>query len=367
MKKPNYKHSIINVSKSFLKHYDLYLKPDTHKGLDQILNKGYKHIIYMLLDGLGVNVLNMHLNPQDFFRKHLKDQITSVFPPTTVAATNAVLAANPPYTTGYVGWTQYFKTEDMHAMVFLDIDFYTGKKSAYSLREKYLSYESITQKIANKHSDVFVSELFPAFMPNGSQTFDDHVTKLQKIIKTHPSSFTYVYWTEPDLSQHEFGIGHEKIKTVIRDLNQKVESLTQGFDDDVLLVIIADHGLIDVTSIDLLKDEKLLSYLKRMPSIEPRATNFYVNENDHVNFKKHFNKQYKGYFKLYSKKALYRSGLLGSGEKHPLIDDFIGDFIAIAHDSYMFGLSEGKPFKAHHAGLTDQELRVPLIIYAKNC
>ncbi|MFU8792823.1 MAG: alkaline phosphatase family protein [Acholeplasmataceae bacterium] len=367
MRKPNYKHSIINISKSFLKHYQLYEKSDTHKALDQVLSKGYQHIVYMLLDGLGVNVIKKHLEPKDFLRKHLKDQITSVFPPTTVAATNAVLAANPPYTTGYVGWTQYFKTEDMHAMVFLDTDFYTGKKSEYNLREKYLSYESITKKIEQKHQDVYVSELFPDFMPNGSKTFSEHVTKIKSIIKTYDASFTYVYWTEPDLSQHDFGIGHEKIKDVITDLNHQVETLAHSFDDDVLLVVIADHGLIDVTSIDLLKDALLMSCLKRMPSIEPRATNFYVHEDHHTNFKKHFNKTYKRYFKLYSKKALYNSGLLGTGEKHPLIDDFIGDFMAIAKGSYMFGLSKGTPFKAHHAGLTDAELRVPLIIYAKNC
>ena len=367
MKKPDYNHSILNVSRSFLKAYDCYHLNDTNQILDAYLDKGYRHVVYMLLDGLGVNVLKKHLNRNDFFRKQLKDQITSVFPPTTVAATNTVLSAQPPYVTGYVGWTQFFKTEDMHAMVFLDTDYYTGKKAPYSLREKYLSYTPITQQIGNHHPNVFTSELFPSFVPNGSKTITEHIDKLKDIIKNHEASFTYVYWTEPDLSQHEFGIGHEKIKTIIKSLNDQVKALTESFDHDVLLVIIADHGLIDVESIDLLEDQQLLSYLTQMPSLEPRATSFNVHKKDQDAFEKHFNRLYKRYFKLYSKKALYESQLLGNGDKHVMLDDFIGDYVAIAHKKYMFGLSKGKPFKAHHAGLSDQELRVPLIIYAKNC
>ena len=51
---------------------------------------------------------------------------------------------------------------------------------------------------------------------------------------------------------------------------------------------------------------------------------------------------------------------------HPKIDDFIGDYIAIAiSDSamksiYMQNGKWKKEFKAHHAGLTEDEMLVPL-------
>ena len=71
-----------------------------------------KHIIYVLLDGLGLNVVKKHLSKDDALRKYCLKGISSVFPPTTVAATNAVLSATPPIVNGHIGWVQYFDKED---------------------------------------------------------------------------------------------------------------------------------------------------------------------------------------------------------------------------------------------------------------
>jgi len=58
--------------------------------------------------------------------------------------------------------------------------------------------------------------------------------------------------------------------------------------------------------------------------------------------------------------------LLGFGKRHPKIDDFIGDYVAIAiSDAAMKSifLQNGKnehELKAHHCGLTKDEMLVPL-------
>ena len=48
--------------------------------------------------------------------------------------------------------------------------------------------------------------------------------------------------------------------------------------------------------------------------------------------------------------------------KHQYLDSFIGDYIAISTSNKMIQLKKGEPFKAHHAGLTKEELEVPIII-----
>jgi predicted AlkP superfamily pyrophosphatase or phosphodiesterase len=366
MKMPNYKHSIMNVSRSFLKHYGLYDQSDTILKLDEQLKKNYKHIIYMLLDGLGDNLLRLHLKEDDFFRKHQIDTITSVFPPTTVAATNAVLAAKPPISTGYLGWVQYFKDMDMQGVVFMDVDYYTHVKSPVSFQKTYLSYQTIVDQVGHARNDVSTSVLFPDFVEGGSKTFNEHIKRLQDIIKINNQSFTYVYWTSPDLEAHEHGIASDKVKSVVKDLNKRVEAFSKTLKNDTLMVIIADHGLIDVDTIILTDDDVMMSCLLRMPSFEPRATNFFIKDGMHDVFEKHFKSTYKDAFKLLTKEEIIHAKLFGEGTKHVLFDDFLGDFVAIAIDKYMFGMSKGAHFKAHHAGLTQQELDVPLIIYAKN-
>ncbi|RKY52729.1 MAG: phosphodiesterase, partial [Candidatus Neomarinimicrobiota bacterium] len=177
--------------------------------------------------------------------------------------------------------------------------------------------------------------------------------------------FNYLYWTQPDLVEHVTGIYSNETKEVITSLNNDFTELIENINDDTIVICIADHGLINVKELPLFDNKKLLSMLKRLPSIEPRATNFFVKEGLHKEFKNLFNENYSEYFKLYTKKEILDLGLFGKGNKHELIDMFLGDFLAIAIDNYMFSLGNGKGYIAHHAGMSEDEMIVPLIIYSK--
>jgi len=155
--KPDYENSILNVSNSFLHHYNIKTKYNGIPELDEELKNNYDHVVYMLLDGMGLNIVNELLDKDDALRKYVRKPITSVFPPTTVAATNAVLSGLPPISSGYLGWVQYFKQEDTDLTVFLNQDFYTGKTFDENLRDKYLSYENIISKIGQKNKDVITN------------------------------------------------------------------------------------------------------------------------------------------------------------------------------------------------------------------
>lgn len=366
MNKPDYRHSIMNVSRSFLKHYGCYQGHDTIESMDQHLKRNHAHVIYMLLDGLGDDLMKRHLPEDAFLRRHQKDRITSVFPPTTVAATNAVLAAKPPISTGYLGWIQYFAELDMQGVVFMNEDYYTKVKSPVNFQQTYLSYETIVDQIAKAHPNIHCETLFPDFVPGGSKTFQAHLDKLKAIQQKHAKSFSYVYWTSPDLEAHMHGIDGKTVHQVIVALNDAIEQFTLELSDDTMITIIADHGMIDVKTMMIDQDEVIMSSLIRMPSFEPRATNFFIKKECLSTFETHFKKTYGKYFQLLSKDEIMKMALFGQESPHPKFASFLGDYVAIAIDCYMFGLSKGVAFKAHHAGLTESELWVPLIIYAND-
>jgi hypothetical protein len=361
---PDYKNSILNVTATLLKHYHADSIYPSIEVLEKSLKQSYDHIVYMLLDGMGINIINKHLEPHDFLRKQIKKVITSVYPPTTVAATNTVLSGLPPYSTGYLGWVQYFKHEDTNCAVFLNSDFYdSSKKFDYVLRDKYLKYQTIYEQITLASPSVKTYELFPSFRENGFESFELQIKRLKTITSLDEKNFTYVYWTDPDMTEHDFGIDSIETQNVLRSLNHQVELFANEMNEKTLLVIIADHGLIDVKGINLFEDEKLLGYLIRKPSIEPRTTNFFVKSAYKNHFKNEFDKKYGKLFKLMTRLEFLESNLLGYGKKHPMLQDFLGDYIAVAIDSYMFNMNEESSFKAHHAGLTKKEMEVPLIIY----
>lgn len=366
IKYPDYTNSIMNVSNTFLHYYGIKTDYNGIKELENELQSKPDHIIYILLDGMGINIVNNLLKENDCLRKYVRKEITSVFPPTTVAATNAVLSGTPPITTGYLGWVQYFEQENTDVTVFLNNDFYNPEKTFdYSVRDRYLSYKNITTKIKEKCSDVESGIIFPEYIGGVSKSFE-HALEIA-LLKAHNNdkSFSYVYWTDPDLTEHPTGIYSNETKNMLISLNEDVKEFFDNLPQNSLVTIIADHGLTDVDELDLLQYETLLSYLKRMPSLEPRAMNFFVKDEFKNEFKDEFNKHFKDVYMLLTKEELLNQNLFGKGIKHQLIDMFLGDYIAIATSNILFKTSSAKIYKAHHAGLLEDEMMVPLIIYKK--
>lgn len=363
---PDYKNSIVNVSHTILDFYKAETKYPVIPELKERLDENIKHICLVLLDGMGINIIEKHLKPDSFIRENLTKKITSIFPPTTVAATNAVLTTNLPLQSGYLGWVQYFKKEDTNLVVFLNKDFYDETKHFQNnFIDMYLKQDLLYDYIKKARPEVKTYELFPDFRATGYKTFHLQMKRLLEITRKKEENFSYVYWTQPDQLEHEVGIDDQLVKEKLEKLDLELSNFAKEIDKDTLLIVIADHGLVNVEAIDLFKDEILMSYLIRKPSMEPRATNFFVKESFHLKFKTHFNKLYSKYYQLMTKDEFLTSGLIGQGLKHPLLDSFLGDYIAIAISNKFFKFKDGIEFKAHHAGLLKAEMEVPLIIYSK--
>ena len=67
---PDYNNSILNFSCSILNHFGAKVHHNTLPYVDSILKKNFKNVVVILLDGLGINILEKHLKPNDFLRKH---------------------------------------------------------------------------------------------------------------------------------------------------------------------------------------------------------------------------------------------------------------------------------------------------------
>lgn len=362
MKKPNYQNSILNLSCSILKHYNCFCSYKSIKIVDNYLAKNYQHLILMVLDGLGINIIKQHLTKESGLKKNLKSVISSVFPPTTVAATNSILLAKPPFASGYLGWVQYNKLEDANVVVFKNEDYYNPKnKLKTNLREDILAQDDILTLIKAQNPNLHVEALMPAFAVDGYDSFDNQLDRLLMITKGKPS-FSYCYWEQVDSIVHSDGVKGLKTREIVQNLNRSFERFINEIDRDVLLIATADHGLVDVEEIDLFHYQDLTATFLRKPSLEPRALTFFIKEGLKEKFKDLFNKYFQPGFLLLSKEELLASELLGYGVKHPWLDSFIGDYIAISISNKLIKTSQHSSFKAHHAGLLKEELEVPLII-----
>ena len=105
-------------------------------------------------------------------------------------------------------------------------------------------------------------------------------------------------------------------------------------------------------------------------SLESRVVAFWVKDDKREEFEKLFNEKFSNEFLLLTKEEILNKKLLGNGEKHKKIDDFIGNYLALSISDSIIRLqtflADGKPVKkSTHCGLTKEEMEVPVIVIKK--
>ncbi|MBN2618649.1 MAG: alkaline phosphatase family protein [Spirochaetales bacterium] len=364
---PDYDHSLLNITSSILKNYNIDSGYKTLKNLDEILKGNFKNIVFYLIDAMGCGILNKHLEQVSFLNKNKIDDLTTVFPSTTVAATTTAITGLPPAVTGWIGWQQYVKEEDKNVIFFLNQDYYDENYTFnYNVSEKYAKITYIYEKITRRNPNVNTFEIFPEFRIKEHKTILNQVETILKTINNKEKNFIYSYWDKLDTYLHEYGTTSEIISNHLKEIDFALKTLYDGIDENTLVIITADHGQVDIEGINLWEYEDLTSMFEHQPAIEARATAFYIKEDKRDEFEKTFNKYFKNQFVLYKSEEVLEMNLFGKGKKSPRTKGFLGDFFAIAIDKYSFRLQNAKHIhKATHAGLLKDEMMIPLIILNK--
>lgn len=108
----NYDDSLVSLACSVLKRFGAPYTHGTLEDFDKLLAKGYKNVVVMLFDGMGTAILEKHKRVAPFLIEHNIRRISSVFPPTTTAATTSIETGLTPCEHGWLGWALYFKEVD---------------------------------------------------------------------------------------------------------------------------------------------------------------------------------------------------------------------------------------------------------------
>ncbi|MGE0003117.1 MAG: alkaline phosphatase family protein [Candidatus Izemoplasmatales bacterium] len=363
---PNYQNSIMNVTASILRHYGVKTEIVGNPLLDQFLKKKHRNIVYILVDALGANMLDQHDILSVQLNKDRIGNITSVFPPTTVAATTSVLTGRPPIETGWLGWCQYVREVDKSVIFFLNKDYYSEKSFDENLSDVVAPVTKIYELIEEAKPSVKTTEIFPAFREPRHDTFQKQCESIVALCDEPGEHFMYCYWDKLDTLMHEGGLSSPDVKAMLAEIDKAYKFLVDHVADDTLIVLLADHGQVDVCPIELRRYPDLWETFRHEPSVESRAAAFFIQEEKKEKFVELFNKYFRQYFILLPREEVLQMNLFGYGVKHPRLDEFLGDYMAIAIDHYYFKMSTDSFFmKGQHAGLLEGEMMVPLIVHSK--
>lgn len=361
---------LVNLSNTILAHYGLKHEHESIQPLLKTMQK-FDKIAFLLFDGMGKSLIEGHLSEASFLRKHVMMEIDSVFPPTTVAATNAFLSGKYPKETNWLGWSQYFKKEDVFIDVFSNRETWTKTLlSKENPMVKVGAYEDVFAQVAKARPEVKVKMIWPAFKKGGAKDLEEWITMIHQHLQTNQKSLIYGYFENPDHAAHDHGINSMEVKNEIYRINDAVEYLTKE-NPDTLFIVFADHSLVDVQFIYIDEHPDFFDTLIRPFSIEPRASTFYVKEDKKEEFEKLFQKYYGDYFELFTKEEVLKENIFGLGAESPYFQDFIGDYLAVSTDRYCFDYilpsRKNEPIInmiAAHAGGTEEEHKIDLIVIA---
>ena len=364
--KPNFKKSNLNISATLAEFLGAPNKNATLLILQKELQKGYKNVVFICLDGMGINPIKRHLAKNSLLRKNIKQVLTSTFPSTTTNATTSLACNLLPLEHGWLGWSLYFDEINRNVDIYLHKDSQTGEAVDYV----YPIADNSNCYFDNAHTDYEINPILPIFVQtksNDKKIVIANEVDLAAAIKTvcakEGKQFIYSYLPEPDSTMHDFGVSSPEAKAKIDSINREIEKLYNDL-TDTLIIITADHGQVDIEGYcEFYKDKQLNDMLLGCPHLDGRTPSFRVKEELHKTFEKEFTKKYGKDFKLFKTKDLIKKGYFGNCGN---MGNLLGDYIAAGTYTHKQFLAHDKQprFKGHHTSLTE-EMEVPLIILAK--
>jgi len=362
--KNNYNECLTNLACSIRKYFNLDYKHNTLPYIDKVLEEYQpKNVVTILCDGMGSIIMDRMLDSNDFLIKNRLKTITTVFPATTVAATTSMMTGLNPVETGMIGWDTYYKELDKVITTFTSTE--KGDKEEKVLEEavaynnKYMIRKSIMDEL-NEKGEYKGYTLFP-FGENSYRDLNDMDQKIEKLCQEYGKKYIYAYDIDPDHTMHDIGSDKEEIKFIIESISKRIANLSEKLSDTIIFVV-ADHGHINIDNIHLEDYPDITDCFKRNTSIESRAVNFFIKDDKKEEFKELFNKYFSEYFDLYPINEVIDAHLFGDGIENPIFRDQLGDFIAIAKSNKALLYGGNEELVSHHAGYTDQEIYVPLVL-----
>ena len=364
--KPNWEQSNLNISATLAEFLGA---PNTNKTLPILkdeLAKGYKNVVFICFDGMGIHPINVNLKDDSILKRNIKQVLTSTFPSTTTNATTSLICNKKPLEHGWFGWSLHFDEIDRNVDIYLHADSQTKEKVDY----EYPIFDNSNTYFDNANTDYEINPILPVVVQTKNmdkkvviQNEFELCNAIRNVCAKPGKQFVYSYYSEPDSTMHDFGVSSEEAKQKIESINNEIEKLYNDV-EDTLIIITADHGQIDIDGyVEFFKDKEMNEMLVCTPYLDGRTPAFIVKKGREQEFETLFEERYGEDFKLFKSQDLIDQGYFGDVGKYGYL---LGDYIAagtFTHKQFI-SFENMNRFKGHHTSLTE-EMEVPLIILKK--
>lgn len=339
-------------------------------------------LVFVLVDGLGLSILEQHAAPEGFLREALArgGVLRSVFPSATAAAITTLSTATWPSEHGVTGW---WIREPSRSLDFVSLPYVhrgSGESLPEELRAELFPIPSWLPRATRPRRVIQPARIsdsaYSRYARGEEGDFRGYADLEEAIgfVLEHTADptpgYTYLYLPEIDGTSHRYGPTSSEAGAAVAEVEALLTRLAAELPPSARLVASADHGQIEVpreARHALAPDDPLRALLVAPPSGEPRAPLFHVQEGRHEEFRGAFLERFGDRFHLLETAEVDRLRLLGPTPLHPRTRARLGDFMALAEGpDVIFAISEDDTglleVRGQHGGLHPNEVQIPLLL-----
>lgn len=349
----------------------------------------YKHIVLLLVDGLGYDMLmNMLDMPsaQVYRERAVITPMTSLCPSTTAAAITTLWTGATAAEHGVLGYEVYLREYGLIAnMIFHNPASFSGAPGALSmagmdpieflpvktLGEHYRAnkLEVCALQPANIINSGLSTMLFHDVHQTGYSNISDLWATLTDLSEATRNQRSYIYAYFPNLDElgHRFSPDDDRVR-------QEFELFTQGLtryldslprNGDTLVLLIADHGMKTTpirSDYNIHQMRQIKKDIVMYPSGENRLAYFYAKADKLESLYEKLTNLFPGELTVLNAEQAVRSGLFGPGEPYRRTWDRVGDLITVSNgDAYIWWAAKKNRMRGRHGGLSREEMLIPFV------
>jgi predicted AlkP superfamily pyrophosphatase or phosphodiesterase len=381
---PNYQDgSIINLMSSIVESFNGKIGYNHLKILKPSELKSYDNLVLILVDGLGYEYLLKH-GKGSILNKHLRGNMTSVFPSATSAAIPAISTGLSPQEHEMTSWFAFLKEL---GCVIIPLPYVTRVKPRAPIKEPISNLFTLTpiaDKIKAQSYLVTMNEIVDSEFTNATAGNSKKLAyrdlagcfkETKKAIKSSKKrKFIFTYYGEHDHLCHEHGIESKKATAHFKQFNKELSKFIKSIKGtNTAIIITADHGEIDVPKNKKIKikDHPKLAETLTLPICgDNRYAYCFVHSSKKEQFEHYVKNKLNYCCELHKSLDLVKKNYFGLGNPSKRFIERIGDYTIIMKENYaiyqkLAGEEEHYNI-SEHGGLSKQEMLVPLILIDSN-